>query len=130
MGLGKAQVLAALPDLIGNAVYIAPGKEGAKHKRHIFAAKVNIGQGETAERFLVAVVVEEGENGKRFYNHELTEIENLDSPSLSRSPDGAALPEANRDSSVLNIARKHLGVKPDITLKTDELSAPSRRGQP
>ena len=78
-------------------------------------------------------------NGKRFYNHELTEIENLADPSLARQPDGIGSLEAKRDSlkgpgspsqthtpksaafsgpgadpnlSVLDIVRKHLSVKP------------------
>jgi hypothetical protein len=121
-GEGKAQVLAALPDLIKNAVYVAPGKKLENgNKRHIFAAKTAVGNGET---FVVALVVEEDKNGKRFYNHELTEIENLDNPSLARQPDGIGSLEANRDSSVLDIVRSHLGVKPDFTLNAGKPDSP------
>ncbi|MDR1921156.1 MAG: hypothetical protein LBS31_05345 [Candidatus Adiutrix sp.] len=112
MDFGKAQVIAALPAIIQNGIYLAPGKTtAAGHKRHIFASKVNIG----TEKFVVGFIVEEDKNGRRFYNHELTEIENLDRPSLARSRNSGGLPEAGRDS-VMNIVHEHLGVKPDLTL--------------
>lgn len=99
MDWGKAQVIAALPEIIQNGVYLQQGKTtDSGHKRHIFASKVNVG----TEKYVVGFVVEEDRNGKRFYNHELTEIENLGNPSLAHSPYSKGLPEVDRDS-VLNI---------------------------
>ena len=110
MDEGKAQVLAALPDIIQNGVYVDNGvakKPG--HKRYIFASKVQVG--ETA--YVVGFVVDEDQNGKRFYNHELTEIENLDGPSLDRQPEGGVT-EAGQGLSVLNVIKNKLGVNANI----------------
>lgn len=120
-GRGKAQALAALPDIIKNGIYVAPGKilENG-NRRHIFAAKINIKE----ELFVVGFVVEENRNGKKFYNHELTEIENLDS---QWRPQGESRSDASRDSSVMNIVQKHLGVKTDMALY--QAQGPLARGQ-
>ena len=58
-------------------------------------------------------LIKEDANGKRFYDHELTEIENLDSPrrSLPESQPGAT--SLDRQGDVMNIVRHYLSVKPD-----------------
>ncbi len=113
-GLGekKAQVLAALPELLENAVYLEKGRTTeAGHKRHIFAAKARVG----AESFVVGIVIDEDYNGKRFYNHELTTIKDLDGTKQVLPPESGNEPGSNQGLSVLNIVRKHLNVKPDNT---------------
>ena len=78
------------------------------------------------ERSGAGFVVEEHKNGKRFYNHELTEIENLGS--LGRSPDGEGRTRAGRDS-IMDIVRKHLGLNPDMTQSTGN-RGPAVRPEP
>jgi hypothetical protein len=112
VGRGKVQAVAALPELIKNGIHLEAGKPDDKGRiRHIFAAKLNMG----TEPLVVGFVVQEDRNGKKYYNHELTEIENLGS--LARPEERASNPEASRDS-VMNIVRKHLGVNPDLTLNS------------
>ena len=107
----KTQSFAALPDILKHGIYLEPGKVLPNGiQRHIFAAKLNIGD----EKLVVGFVVEEHKNGKRFYNHELTEIRNLDRPILARQPDGIGSLESGRDS-VMDIVRKHLSVNPGMT---------------
>ena len=67
---------------------------------------------EELKNFKPSLEVEEAEQA--IYNHELTEIGNLDRPILARQPDGIGSLESGRDS-VMNIVRKHLGVNPDMT---------------
>ena len=68
-------------------------------------------------------MVEEHKNGKRFYNHELTEIENLGSPARSQ---GEGKP-GHTEASVLDIVRKHLSVKPDDSQRQNFLAAMKER---
>lgn len=120
MNEGKAQVLAALPELITNAIYVGDGvPKKAGHKRYIFAAKAQVAK----KTYVVGLVVDEDQNGKRFYNHELTEIEDLDRPSLDRRPEGG-ITEANQGLSVLNVIRKKLGVNINILLQSAYHGAP------
>lgn len=120
MNEGKAQVLAALPELITNAIYVGDGvPKKAGHKRYIFAAKAQVAK----KTYVVGLVVDEDQNGKRFYNHELTEIEDLDRPSLDRRPEGGVT-EANQGLSVLNVIRKKLGVNINILLQSAYHGAP------
>jgi hypothetical protein len=110
-GLGKVQVVAALPEMLQNGIYLEPGKLAPNgNQRHIFAAKVRIGE----DTFVIGYVVEEHKDGKRFYNHELTEIESLGSPARSQ---GEGKP-GHTEASVLDIVRKYLGVKPDVVLNS------------
>ncbi len=76
-GPEKVQVFAALPEMIKNGVFVVT-TSGKPHQQkmigHIFAARVNIGK----EEKLVGFVIREDARGKRFYDHELTEIKSLD----------------------------------------------------
>ena len=113
-GLGerKAQVFAALPKLISNAVYIDEGKAKKEgHKRHIFAVKTRIAD----KDYVVGIVVNEDPQGRKFYDHELTEIERLDSP-LQHGAQESAITGRGEDQalSVLEIIRRKLAVKPSL----------------
>ncbi|HJB64734.1 MAG TPA: hypothetical protein H9768_00415 [Candidatus Mailhella merdavium] len=120
MNEGKAQVLAALPELITNAIYVGEGvPKKVGHKRYIFAAKAQVAK----KAYVVGLVVDEDHNGKRFYNHELTEIEDLDGPSLDRLPEGG-ITEANQGLSVLNLIRKKLGVNINMLLQSAHHGVP------
>ncbi|MDR3319934.1 MAG: hypothetical protein LBS77_03125, partial [Desulfovibrio sp.] len=110
-GRGKVQAVAALPELIKNGIYLETGTLDNGLKRHIFAAKLNINNSNSL--FAVGFVVQEDRQGRKYYEHEMTEIENLDPTGVPAQEQG--LTRASRDS-VMNIVRKHLGVKPDLTL--------------
>jgi hypothetical protein len=121
VGIGKVQAIAALPEIIKNGIYLQPGKVAANgNKRHIFASKLTINN----EPFVVGFVVQEDVNGRKYYDHEMTEIRNLGSLG-SQSLTDSGWPGANRDS-VINIVRKHLGVKPDLTFTQSQDSRPPR----
>jgi len=116
-GPEKVQVFGVLPEMIENGVYIGTsyGKTYQQRmKRHIFAAKVNIGN----KSMLVGFIIAEDPNGRRFYDHELTEIKNLDGrPSQGGADDsgnGAAF-RTHQDTgyepdSVINIVQNGLTV--------------------
>lgn len=103
-----------------NAIYVGEGvPKKVGHKRYIFAAKAQVAK----KAYVVGLVVDEDHNGKRFYNHELTEIEDLDGPSLDRLPEGG-ITEANQGLSVLNLIRKKLSVNIDMFLQSAHHGAP------
>ena len=110
-GQGKVQAIAALPGLIEHGVYLEPQDIGKGMKRHVFAAKLGIAN----ESFVVGFVVHEDLQGRKYYEHELTEMENLGSLASPTQQRGGQT-RAGRDS-IMNIVRKHLGVKPDVTLE-------------
>jgi hypothetical protein len=76
-GPEKIQVFAALPEMIRDGIYVGTtsGKTYQQGmKRHIFAAKVDI----CGKSLLVGFVIMEDASGRRFYDHEMTKIKNLD----------------------------------------------------
>jgi len=110
-GPEKIQCFAALPEMVKNGVLVKT-HGGKSHQRdmieHIFAAKVDI----NGKSMVVGFVIKEDSNGKRFYDHELTEKKNLDEVP---SQVGAGEPEAHnairlRQGSIINILKKYLGV--------------------
>jgi hypothetical protein len=106
------QAIAALPEIIKSGIYLESDKpDGDGNIRHIFAAKMSM----NGEPLVVGFVVKEHKDGKKYYDHEVTEIENLGSLALAEKQTGT--PEPHRDS-VMNIVRKHLGVNPDFTLNS------------
>jgi hypothetical protein len=111
-GPEKIQTFAALPEMIKNGVLIVT-KPSDKQKlwniiEHIFAAKVDIGNNSK----LVGFVVKEDSNGRRFYDHELTEIKNLDglTPQAGAAGFNSGEADRTRQGSVINIIQKMLGV--------------------
>ncbi|MDR0882837.1 MAG: hypothetical protein LBP55_09935 [Candidatus Adiutrix sp.] len=111
-GRGKIQALAALPDLIKNGTYLETQTDDNGLKRHFFAAKLNINN----KPMVVGFIVKEDTQGRKYYEHELTETENLGPTGVSSAETEGGLTRTDRDS-VMSIVKKHLGVKPDVTLQ-------------
>ena len=116
-GPEKIQIFAVLPKMIEKGIYIGTTSGKAhqqKMKRHIFAAKVDIGN----KPMLVGFIITEDPNGRRFYDHELTEIKNLDGrPSQGGADDsgtGAAFrthqDTSHEPDSIINIVKNGLAV--------------------
>jgi hypothetical protein len=110
-GPEKVQSFAALPGMIRNGVFITtnPGKsQQTGMKKHVFATKVNIGD----KSKLVGFIISEDGSGRRFYDHELTEIENLDGLSPHAGTIGLGTEKAHRtrQDSIIDIIRKSLAV--------------------
>jgi hypothetical protein len=110
-GPEKIQAFAALPKMIENGILIKtnPGKSNQTGmKEHIFAAKVDIGQ----KNMGIGLVIKEDSNGIRYYDHELTEIKNLDGLSPHAGSNGQNAPNADqtRQGSVIKIIKKALDV--------------------
>ncbi|MDR2592034.1 MAG: hypothetical protein LBC59_04435 [Chitinispirillales bacterium] len=106
-GPEKVQSFAALPEMIRNGILVAtnPGKSyQTGMKKHIFAARVNIGD----KSKLVGFVISEDGSGRRFYNHELTKTENLGGLSSHAGTIGLGTEKANRtrqDSIIATIQK-------------------------
>lgn len=92
----RKNMIAVIPGMLKNAVLVQ-SERNSGNTAHILAAKVRYGE----ERFVVGLVVNEN-NGKFFYDHELTEINALDN-SASEKPDAELT-----KTSVLNVVRKAL----------------------
>jgi hypothetical protein len=112
----KIQAIAAIPQLLANGILLESGKKNEQGLlSHVFAAKLDIG----GKRLVAGFVVREDVNGKRYYDHELTEIRNLDDPAEGK-PDAIGLDTErairDRQGDVINIVRSHIGVKPSLTL--------------
>jgi len=116
-GPEKIQVFGVLPEIIENGVYIGTTSGRArqqKMKRHIFAAKVDIGN----KPMLVGFIITEDPNGRRFYDHELTEIKNLDGRPSQGGAGGSGAGAAFRThqdtgtepDSIINIVKNGLAV--------------------
>jgi hypothetical protein len=111
-GPEKIQVFAAMPEMIRNGILIRTrpsDKEGQRDmKEHIFAAKVDIG----GKSKLVGFVIKEDSNGRRFYDHELTEIKNLDGLTPQAGAAGLDTGEADRtrQGSVIKIIQNFLKI--------------------
>jgi hypothetical protein len=111
-GPEKIQTFAALPKMLKNGILIRTrpsNKEGQRDmKEHIFAAKVDIG----SKPKLVGFVVKEDSNGRRFYDHELTEMKNLDGLSPHAGAAGLNTGEADRtrQGSVINIIQETIKI--------------------
>jgi hypothetical protein len=110
-GPEKVQAFAALPEMIEDGVLIVtkPGKNDQPGmKEHIFAAKLDIGY----KSMGIGFIIKEDSNGKRFYDHELTEIKNLDglSPHAGAIGHNARKADQTRQGSVIKIIKEALGV--------------------
>lgn len=67
----RMNIISVIPDMLKNSVLVQTENNGA-NKTHILVSKVRYGN----ERFAVGLVINEN-NGKFFYDHEMTEIESL-----------------------------------------------------
>ncbi len=111
-GPEKIQAVAALPELLERAVPIPEGTKriGQQKTKAIYAAKLRIGD----KRFLAGLVVRQDANGQRFYDHELSRIEQENPGTVL--PHQGAVSEESRDpwpsrGSIVKIIRQALGVK-------------------
>jgi len=111
-GPEKIQAFAAMPEMIRNGILIRTrpsDKEGQRDmKEHIFAAKVDIGD----KSKLVGFVIKEDSNGRRFYDHELTEIKNLDglTPQAGAAGLDTGKADRTRQGSVIKIIQNFLKI--------------------
>lgn len=102
-----ARSIPFIPQIVESGIYIADGKIEHGMQTHIFANKINL----DGQEYVVGFVVREDQNGRRFYDHELTEIidpGSLNAASLSKDGEEHAT-RANR-GIVMNILRDKLGV--------------------
>ena len=102
-----ARSIPFIPQIVESGIYIADGKIEHGMQTHIFANKINL----DGQEYVVGFVVREDQNGRRFYDHELTEIidpGSLNAASLSKDGEEHAT-RANR-GIVMNILRDRLGV--------------------
>lgn len=96
-----------VPEIVRSGIYVTKGKISGGMQTHIFANKIDLdGKG-----YVVGFVVREDQHGRRFYDHELTEIITPDSLNPASPSNEAAMTgtQANR-GVVMNILREHLGV--------------------
>jgi hypothetical protein len=129
-GDGKVALLQIVPDLIRSGIHLETTDVNTPMKRHIFAGKATI----DGTPYAIGFVVREDVNGRRYYDHSLTQLSALDGSGnigsgTAQEPKqrGASQPlpsrtgqesAANRES-VSDIVRKHLGVNPDAVLNSD-----------
>ncbi len=92
----RQNMIAVIPEMLKNAVLIQTESD-RRSKTHILAVKVRYGD----ERFVVGLVVNEN-NGKYFYDHELTEINAVVDGTSEKTDAGQT------KASVLNVIRKAL----------------------
>lgn len=97
-----------LEEIIRTSKYIAAGKTTDKIKTHIYGNKINF----DGKDYIIGLVIREDANGKRFYDHEITKVLNLDWSQRANNKqllDDPLLGLPNR-GSVMNILREELGV--------------------
>ena len=114
---GKVALLTIAPEMIKNGVFLeAQARNEQGLLSHIFASKATV----DGVPYVVGFVVREDVNGKRYYDHSMTEIKALSGPETGGKARGntARSKPVNRES-VLSIVQKHLGVKPDVFLQSD-----------
>ena len=106
-GDGKLALLAVAPDLIKTGVYLETTRRNEHGLvSHIFAGKARV----DGEDYVVGFSVNEDVNGRRYYNHEMTETEKALGPSRPPDPQESAGTCAIREP-ISNILRKYLSVK-------------------
>ncbi|MDR3088890.1 MAG: hypothetical protein LBU39_03625 [Desulfobulbaceae bacterium] len=108
----KTKAIPALPEMLENGVYLESGSRNADGLiSHVFAAKASIND----KPMVVGFVIREDANGRRFYDHELTETESLGSlqPGVTSKTQTPHIRGQVNQGSVLNVVRKYLGVNAD-----------------
>jgi hypothetical protein len=121
-GDGKLAVLQAVPELIQNGIYLETtprNEEGLQS--HIFASRVFL----DGKEYAVGFVIREDENGRRYFDHSLTNVSEmttgLDAEATKPSRSPRTKPERmTAYEDVSTIVRKHLGVNPDFTLNSGQ----------
>ncbi|MDR1945869.1 MAG: hypothetical protein LBQ51_01700 [Desulfovibrio sp.] len=112
---GKIALLEVVPEMIKNGVFLETTDADTPLKRHIFASRAIV----DGMPYAIGFVVREDVNGRRYYDHSLTEMTALDKPwKESQTPSITARANPVNRESVSDIVRKHLGVNPDFTLNS------------
>ncbi len=75
----KMNLISVVPQMLNDAVLIQQERKGELNS-YILAAKVRYGEGENAKRFITGIVIRQDNQGKLYYDHELTEIEKAAEP--------------------------------------------------
>jgi hypothetical protein len=130
-GPEKIQTIAALPAFIRDGIFLettpAHNTKQIGMKSHIFGAKVDI----AGKPMAVGFIIKEDMNGRRFYDHELTEMKSLDEV-VTHSGAAPASAEGRRSDPhqglVMSIVKKHLGVKPELTFEQPAYQAQAQAG--
>lgn len=114
--IDKVQAVPALPRLIQDGVYLETTRAHDEKQigmvSHVFASKLDL----AGKRMAVGFVIKEDMNGKRFYDHELMDMKNLDglSPYSGAAPnpeESGGRPPSTRQGLTLSVLQKHLFVK-------------------
>lgn len=122
-GPGKIQSIAALPDLLKNGILLdRSGDAGGRPITiHTLGAKLNIG----TRSYVARMVVREDQNGKLFYDHELSTIESLDALSESGAASQEEVGQAGARRGKPNVIRSIFSVNPESVSKVvDENGEP------
>ena len=107
-GDGKLAVLGVAPDLVRAGIYLETTERNEKGQQsHIFAGKVRL----DGEEYAVGFVVTEDANGRRYYNHELTEMNKAPGGIWPGRKNPALKSTSAGREPVSSIIRKHLFVK-------------------
>lgn len=116
----KTRAIAALPEMLKKAIYVQSETHADKPNltSHILAARFNL----DGIDHVVSMVVRE-QNGHLFYDHEIVEKAKDDSGSASPPVrTGKGWPES---SSVGNVVRNAIGVKPSVNYRQGQQRAPA-----
>jgi hypothetical protein len=111
---GKIALLEVTPDLIRNGIYLETNPENKEGLiSHIFTSKAVI----DGVLYAIGYVVREDKNGRRYYDHELTHIKEIDHLDINAGRNSIGTPQQTGPSanpagkeSVINILKKHLAV--------------------
>lgn len=122
-GPGKIQSIAALPDLLKNGIVLDRSRDadGRPITIHTLGAKLNI----ETHSYVARMVVREDQNGKLFYDHELSTIESLDALSESGAASQEEVGQTGARRGKENLLRSIFSVNPETVSKVvDENGEP------
>jgi len=113
---GKIALLQITPKMIMDGVFLETQPRNSQGLlSHIFAAKASV----DGKPYVIGFVVREDMNGRRYYDHSLTEITALsESVRDGKAPKVTARSTPVNRESITTIVKKHLGVKPDATFES------------
>ncbi len=104
-GDAKLALLQVVPDLIRNGIYLETTKRNDQgYLGHVFAAKAEV----DGLPYMVGFTINEDVNGRRYYNHEMTEMEKV--PEQSQARNATSRPVETTREPITNILRAYLDV--------------------
>lgn len=110
-GDGKIALLQAVPELIRDGIYLETTRRNDQGQlSHVFAAKATV----DGEPYVVAFTINEDMNGRRYYNHEMTEMEKV--PGRASIRNATSRPTATNREPITNILREYINVNPDTPI--------------